>query len=1175
MAGLSEPGSDPDPLVVLAEEYAERYRRGERPALTEYTDRYPDLAERIRKLFPAMVVMEEFGSVAGPSTDPHSVAGAEAPPRQLGEYRILREVGRGGMGVVYEAVQESLGRHVALKVLAAQTWKNPTHLERFRREARAVARLHHTNIVPVFGTGEADGVHYYAMQFIQGQGLDSVLQELKRLRRARSVRPGESTEDPPTNGHHSLSASVARGLVSGRFPDGGTTPAEGKAVSTPSAGARTTPPFTSWGGDGRSDSRGPTVSVDATRSELTGRSDVQYFRGVARIGVQAAEALAYAHAQGILHRDVKPGNLLLDTQGTIWVTDFGLAKAEDSEELTSAGDIVGTVRYMAPERFRGHADPRSDVYALGLTLYEMLTLGPAFDSTDRARLIDRIARESPPAPRKLDPRVPRDLETVVLKAIAREPAARYPTAAALAEDLGRYLADRPIRARRISWAGHTWRWCRRNPAVAGLLTVAAALLVGLVVVQAVSNVRIRGALEQEKRALEQEKRARDDLEQMLYYQWIGAAADARDKNRPARAEEFLARCPPHLRGWEWHYLKRLPFASFPVLEHRPSDDEPKVILRGAFSRDGGLVAAARVDGWVSVWDARTGKEVLPPFQAQKEMVRGLAFSPDDRFLATGGDDDVVKLWDVRTGALVRSFPTGRRVVLLALVFSPDGKRLAAGDQDRTIRVWDVETGGQSELVAPDRLAIQGLEFSADGGRLIAVSTEGVVTAWDVAARTADPAFDAGLPGVHCVAFSPDRRLIALGSEHGTVKLVRTDPWEVAHVLEAHTGPVQGLAFGSGGDRLATGGVEMTIRLWDVRTGQEALSADFAGPNWSPLAFSPDGHRLAAGNTLGTVRVLEGTPLDGPGDGGQVLTLEGHLHAVAWLAYSPDGGRIASASWDGTVKVWDARSGVELRTLPAGDTPLTGVAFSPDGGRIAASSADGTVRVWDAQTWAEPYPSLRAQVGPVHGVAFSRDSRTLASAHHDGTIRLWEAGSGRPRPEIRAHPHPLLGLASSPDGEFLVSAGGKDRCAKVWKWGAESREPVLHLGERRGIFRNPTFSPDGGRVAAVTGGRRTVWLLDATPGAKKTRESKEVPVPAAGTVHMAVFHPDGRRLFVVSDEQVHLLDPSTGAVSPVPVCHAGDVRCAAMSPDGRFLATGAGYRGGGEVRIWDVSRWEKR
>src|SRR5262249_7636493 len=269
------------------------------------------------------------------------------------------------------------------------------------------------------GTGEADGVHYYAMQFIQGQSLDNVLHELKRLRRARSARSGESTEDPPaTNGQHryALSASIAQGLASGHFPDAGVTPRTTNGAPGKPTATLVTPPFTSWGGEGRSDSPRSSSGVSEAQSELTSQSDSQYFRGVARIGVQSAEALAYAHQHGILHRDVKPSNLLLDTQGTIWVTDFGLAKAEGSEELTAAGDIGGAVRYRAQERFKGHADRRSDVYALGLTLYEMLTLRSAFDSTDRARLMDRITRESPPAPRKFDARIPRDLETVVLKA---------------------------------------------------------------------------------------------------------------------------------------------------------------------------------------------------------------------------------------------------------------------------------------------------------------------------------------------------------------------------------------------------------------------------------------------------------------------------------------------------------------------------------------------------------------------------------------------------------------------------------------------------------------------------------------------------------------------------------------------------------------------------------------
>jgi serine/threonine protein kinase len=345
------------------------------------------------------------------------------------------------MGVVYEAVQESLGRHVALKVLPAHALLAAEHLERFRREARAAALLHHSNIVPVFGTGEDRGVHFYAMQFIHGQSLDRVLRELRQER-------GQADD---------LSASLAEALRTGQFPAGAAGAGEAPAPAAASTGR------------------------DTASSGLGGRRDGEYFRGVARLGVQAAEALAYAHRQGIVHRDVKPSNLLLDAQGTVWVTDFGLAKTEGAGELTRSGDVVGTLRYLAPERFAGRSDPRGDVYSLGATLYELLTLRPAFDEPDRARLIERVTHGEPPRPRQVDGRIPRDLETVVLKALAREPADRYATAEALADDLRRFLLDRPIRARRAGVAERAWRWCRRNPVVAGLLAAAVVLAAGLAV----------------------------------------------------------------------------------------------------------------------------------------------------------------------------------------------------------------------------------------------------------------------------------------------------------------------------------------------------------------------------------------------------------------------------------------------------------------------------------------------------------------------------------------------------------------------------------------------------------------------------------------------------------------------------------------------------------------------
>jgi serine/threonine protein kinase len=441
--------SERNPVECLAEEFAQRCRRGDHPSLEEYVARYPELADDIRELFPALLVMERLKPAANhTNTLPSSASPTEdGEPQRLGEYRILREVGRGGMGVVYEAVQESLGRHVALKVLPGHGLSEPGYLERFRREAKAAARLHHTNIVPVFGTGDCDGVYYYAMQFIPGQGLDRVLDDLRRLRQGR-----------PTEG----ADVVAHSLCTGTF-------AQSALVEEPAPSGDSTTLSVAESG----------TNLSASHSGLSGTRQGIYYQSVARVGLQVAEALAHAHRQGILHRDIKPANLLLDPQGIVWVTDFGLAKAEDGAALTNTGDVVGTLRYMPPERFDGVSLPQGDVYSLGLTLYELLTLRPAFDDPNRVRLIERVLREPPPLPRRLEPRVPRDLETVVLKCLAKDPRDRYASAEELADDLRRFLADQPVLARRSSWRERCWRWCRRNRAVASLSAAVVVLLVAM------------------------------------------------------------------------------------------------------------------------------------------------------------------------------------------------------------------------------------------------------------------------------------------------------------------------------------------------------------------------------------------------------------------------------------------------------------------------------------------------------------------------------------------------------------------------------------------------------------------------------------------------------------------------------------------------------------------------
>jgi serine/threonine protein kinase len=456
--------SDGDPLAPLVEEFIARLRRGERPAVADFIARCPEHAGRIAELLPALELMERLkpGADTGSFTAGGGRVGAAAGgtgPRRLGDYVILRELGRGGMGVVYEVVQESLGRHVALKVLLGHTHTGPAQRERFRLEARSVARLHHTNIVPVFAVGEHDGVPFYAMQYIAGHSLEAVLDDLRRLRggAAAAQPPG------PTAGSDGGSLAVARSLLAGL---------DGSGPEPTTSLARTT---VTAGGDEAVVPDGAVPGRGA--SSLSGVGAGGFYRAAARVGLQVAEALAHAHDHGVLHRDIKPSNLLLEADGRAWVTDFGLAKLAGADGPTRTGDIVGTLRYMAPERLRGDSDPRSDVYGLGATLYELLTLRPAFDEGDRARLIDRVVHDDPPPPRALDPRIPRDLETIVLKAIAKDPAGRYASARALAEDLGRFLDDRTVLARRSRPSERLWRWCRREPALAALATALAATLV--------------------------------------------------------------------------------------------------------------------------------------------------------------------------------------------------------------------------------------------------------------------------------------------------------------------------------------------------------------------------------------------------------------------------------------------------------------------------------------------------------------------------------------------------------------------------------------------------------------------------------------------------------------------------------------------------------------------------
>jgi tetratricopeptide (TPR) repeat protein len=422
--GVITDGGGSDPVVAeLVEDLANRLQAGEAIDLETVIREHPGQAERLRRLLPAVRALADFGSSGGsvPALDDDErVSGV------LGDFRIIREVGRGGMGVVYEAEQRSLGRRVALKVLPFAATMDSRHLQRFHNKARAAAGLHHSNIVPVYGVGCERGVHYYAMQFIDGVPLDRLLDQLRRAAGRPAGPSGEATvAHPPPEGAEA--------------PAGGSETALAAALSTERAGR--------------------------------GR---EYYRTVARWGVQAAEALDYAHQVGVVHRDVKPGNLLVENRGQLWVTDFGLARIQSEASLTATGDLVGTLRYMSPEQAlakRAVIDHRTDVYSLGATLYELLTLQPVFGGKDREELLRQVAFEEPVPPRRLERAVPAELETIVLRALEKTVTDRYATAGELADDLRRWLEDRPIKARRPSWLQVARRWARRHKAMVGAVAV--------------------------------------------------------------------------------------------------------------------------------------------------------------------------------------------------------------------------------------------------------------------------------------------------------------------------------------------------------------------------------------------------------------------------------------------------------------------------------------------------------------------------------------------------------------------------------------------------------------------------------------------------------------------------------------------------------------------------------